>query len=341
MFLSFIVPVYNAELYIEDCLKSIVGQKSFCDCELICVDDKSTDGSCEIIAEYEKQYPNIHLIHHDTNKKAGGARNTGIKASKGQYIWFVDSDDTIAEGALEKIIAQLKEYDLDVFCFNCSLKYESAEQICEIFKKAAVNSGYQFLAEQWGRNIIYYLGYSYIAVIRKSIVTDNGISFIENITYGEDTTFITEVIAESSRVASTAESFYNYRQGHTSLTSLLETNWMGVQVYESVFAAGNLVVSNLIERHRNQNAEFSQNIENGMPWFVNRLFFRLLRCSSKERRIFFKIINYNDESISSVSRYMNALNRFVVKYQIIAICSMSVISILYKSHSALKKITCS
>lgn len=312
--ISFIVPVYNAELYIKDCLNSIIGQKSFCDCELICVDDNSTDRSCGIIVEYEKQYPNIRLIHHDTNKKAGGARNTGIKASRGQYIWFVDSDDMIVDGSLGKIVTQLKTNDLDVFCFNYSLKYEDSEQICEVFKESAVKSGYQFIETQWGQKIIYYLGYPVIAVFRKSIVMDNNISFIENVTFGEDTTFIAEVIAESTRVASTAESFYNYRQGHTSSTSLLMKSWRGVQIYESIFVAGNLVISNLIERHRGRNEEFSHNIELGMPWFVNRLFFRLLRSSSSERRLFYRRVVEDRESTRQITKYMNRRNRFLVNH---------------------------
>lgn len=318
--LSFIIPVYNAELYIEDCLNSIIGQEAFCDCELICVDDKSTDRSCEIIAEYEKRYSNVHLIKHDVNKKAGGARNTGIKASRGQYIWFVDSDDTIVDGSLEMIINQLHENNLDVFCFNISLRYDNSEQICRIFKDSTVKSGYQFLKEQWGKNPIYYLGYPYIAVARKLIVTENNISFIENTTYGEDTTFITEVIAESARVVSTSEVLYNYRQGHISLTSLLEKGWKGAQIYESIFEAGNLVVNNLIERHKRRNAEFSNNIERGMPWFSNRLLLRLLRCSVKERKSFYRN-NMSSESVGGVLKYMNNLNRFIVIHPIMT-CSI-------------------
>lgn len=119
--LSFIVPVFNAEPYIEDCLDSIIRQKLFCDCEVICVDDKSTDRSCEIIAEYEKRYLNVHLIKHDVNKKAGGARNTGINVATGQYLWFVDSDDWIAPNCLKDMITECEKNDLDVLVFSHSV----------------------------------------------------------------------------------------------------------------------------------------------------------------------------------------------------------------------------
>lgn len=329
--ISFIVPVYNAELYVEECLNSIIGQKSFCDFEVICVDDKSTDRSCEIIAEYEKRYSNVHLIKHAVNKKAGGARNTGIYASAGQYLWFVDSDDTIADGSLEKIVTQLKANRLDVFCFNYSLKYEDAEQVCKVFKGSTVKSGYQFIESQWGgQKIIYYLGYPVIAVFKKSIVTENNISFIENITYGEDTTFITEVIAESSRVASTEESFYNYRQRHTSSTSLLMKSWKGTQIYESIFVAGNLIINNLIERHRERNSEFCSNIECGIPWFVNRLFFRLLRSSASERSVFYKKVFEDEKSTMPITKYMNCRNRFIINHPRCSRLFMNVGSLIYK-----------
>lgn len=158
---------------------------------------------------------------------------------------------------------------------------------------------------------------------------DNNISFIENVTFGEDTTFIAEVIAESTRVASTAESFYNYRQGHTSATSLLMKSWKGAQIYESIFVAGNLVISNLIERHRGRNEEFSHNIELGMPWFVNRLFFRLLRSSSSERRLFYRRVVEDIESTMQIVKYMNRRNRFIVNYPGCSRLLMNVASPIY------------
>ena len=161
-------------------------------------------------------------------------------------------------------------------------------------------------------------------------MTENNISFIENITYGEDTTFITEVIADSNRVASTAESFYNYRQGHISSTSLLMKSWKGAQIYESIFVAGNLICNNLITRHRDRDPEFCSNIEGGMPWFVNRLFFRLLRSSSSERSIFYRKVVEDRDSSMQIAWYMNRRNRFVVNHPGCSRLLMNVGSLIYK-----------
>ena len=99
---SVIVPVYNAEHYIADTIRSVTGQ-SFSDLELILVDDASTDNSAGIIKEYLSD-DRIKLLANDDQKGAAGARNTGIMASTGRYIAFLDSDDLWAK---DKLAAQI------------------------------------------------------------------------------------------------------------------------------------------------------------------------------------------------------------------------------------------
>ena len=104
MFLSFIIPIYNCEKYICECLDSCLEQNiNASDYEIICINDGSTDNSSKILEYYAQKHTNIFLI----NKSNGGvsiARNKGIEASKGDYIWFLDADDFIQEN----ILADLK-----------------------------------------------------------------------------------------------------------------------------------------------------------------------------------------------------------------------------------------
>ena len=93
-FLSVIIPVYNAEKYLSQTLDSILTQ-TFSDFEVICVDDCSSDGSFEILEDYEKKDRRIKCFKTETNLGAGEARNFAIDMAKGEYITFVDSDDTI------------------------------------------------------------------------------------------------------------------------------------------------------------------------------------------------------------------------------------------------------
>ncbi|QZE12887.1 glycosyltransferase [Halosquirtibacter laminarini] len=113
--ISIVIPVYNVELYLENCIKSCLSglkdhdPSSF---EIILVNDESTDGSLSICEFYVRNYEFIRLINQ-TNGGLSNARNSGLKASKGQYIWFVDSDDLIIPSIISHIYNSLNgSYDL-------------------------------------------------------------------------------------------------------------------------------------------------------------------------------------------------------------------------------------
>lgn len=88
MFLSFIIPVYNTEAYLEECLQSILNQDIPAnDYELVCINDGLKDGSLDILRRYKRTYPNITVIDQE-NGCVCRARNTGLRAAKGEYIWY-------------------------------------------------------------------------------------------------------------------------------------------------------------------------------------------------------------------------------------------------------------
>lgn len=100
MFLSIVIPVFNVEQYLVDCLTSCITQNiDPADYEIICIDDGSTDSSRDVLTDFSKRYSNIRVISQ-VNGGASSARNRGIEASSGDYIWFVDSDDFIKENVL-------------------------------------------------------------------------------------------------------------------------------------------------------------------------------------------------------------------------------------------------
>lgn len=115
--ISIIVPCYNVEKYLRQCLDTLVNQ-TFTDIEIICIDDKSTDGTLSILHEYAKSYPKIlHVIAAETNCGLSATRNRGIEVARGQYIMFVDSDDwcdpqmcEIAYNTIEETGAELAEF---------------------------------------------------------------------------------------------------------------------------------------------------------------------------------------------------------------------------------------
>lgn len=110
---SVIIPVYNVEAYLRECLDSVVCQ-TLSDIEIICIDDGSTDQSPQILREYASKDGRIVLISSGVNEGLSAARNRGIDAATGMYLYFVDSDDYIVPDALERLYGIAVEHDLEL-----------------------------------------------------------------------------------------------------------------------------------------------------------------------------------------------------------------------------------
>lgn len=115
--ISIIVPVYNVEKYLSECLDSCINQ-TLKEIEIICIDDCSTDGSLKLLKQYAALDDRIQIIEQTENKRQGAARNLGIKAAHGEYIWFVDSDDYIALEACQLLYDTAKRHNVDILCFD-------------------------------------------------------------------------------------------------------------------------------------------------------------------------------------------------------------------------------
>ena len=113
---SVIVPVYNDELYLSNCLESLINQ-SLKDIEIICINDGSSDNSLSILEDYSDKDDRISY-YSQANKGPGAARNKGIEKAKGDYIAFVDADDWLDLNALEKLYNQSIKNDSDMVLFN-------------------------------------------------------------------------------------------------------------------------------------------------------------------------------------------------------------------------------
>ena len=114
---SLILPVFNTGPYLRECLDSAVGQ-TLRDLEILCVDDGSTDGSPEILQEYAGRFTNISVITHPENRSLLQARKSGALRASGEYVMFLDSDDTLAPDACEKAYAAIREAGADVLQFG-------------------------------------------------------------------------------------------------------------------------------------------------------------------------------------------------------------------------------
>lgn len=216
--LSIIVPFYNVEKYIEQCIRSLYDQdipKE--EYEVICVDDCSPDGSRAIVERLQKEYPNLQLLIHERNKKLGGARNTGLKAAKGEYIWFVDSDDYIRPNVLLRLLTILDENKLDFVHFDFDEYFSDGRIKKQPFMETTpVLTGKELFYHpkfRWHINHVIV----WQKIFRREFLVDNNIWFAENIMY-EDVDYAFLTYPRAKRVMHIADHIYIYGSNDTSIT---------------------------------------------------------------------------------------------------------------------------
>lgn len=127
MKLSMIVPVYNTEPYLRQCLDSLVNQ-TFRDFEVLVINDGSPDGSQLILDEYQAKYPYIRVIEKE-NGGLSDARNVGIQLAQGDYLGFLDSDDYVLSEMFEKMVKKAESEDFDLVCCDLDFVYEDGHKM--------------------------------------------------------------------------------------------------------------------------------------------------------------------------------------------------------------------
>ena len=209
---SLIIPVYNAENYIDECLESCVMQ-TYKNIEIICVNDGSKDNSVEHIEKFMAKHPNIILVNQE-NSGVAVARNAGINASSGDYIIFVDSDDYISHNMVERLVDELIKTKADAVRCNIDTTVPFLQ-----FSKIKENKVYS--------------GKAYQEQITRQLFEDNNIfcqvfngiykkelcgEFPKGFRLGEDVLFNGEYFMKAKSVAMITDSLYYYRDNPTSVT---------------------------------------------------------------------------------------------------------------------------
>lgn len=228
---SIIVPIYNAEKWLQDAVDSVMSQ-SVSDWELILVDDGSTDTSKNVVENLVASNPRIKAIFNE-NHGVSAARNQGLQAAKGKYIIFLDADDMLAENALSiylDIIAKHPETEI----IKTSHNVKNHDNLFETrFAKERIGcedkmlDGALFLEKvAWYHCVIY--AYCYKA----SLLKDNKLQFLEEVSYLEDGAFIVTALRKAKHCYYSPECTYVYRY-QESLESL--SNSVSTKKAEGVF----------------------------------------------------------------------------------------------------------
>lgn len=252
MLVSIIIPIYNVENYIEECLESVY-QQTYPHIEVILVNDCTPDHSMTIantiVAKYKDKFPTT-IINHEQNKGLSEARNSGMKIAKGKYIYFIDSDDAITLDAIE-VLAQIAINHKDIEAIrgkftrdeNCFLKAPSESSSIIIFHEGTeskihyYNNGKAFV---W--NILY----------KRSFIENHNLMFISNILL-EDNVFHCMLIQPLTLFAEVSKITYFYRKVGNSITATISPKHIESTIYILQFIknlnTSNIILQNIITKH--------------------------------------------------------------------------------------------
>ena len=238
--LSLIIPIYNVEQFLGQCLESVLKQNSG-GLEVILVDDGSTDGSQSIANEYALGHENWHLLVHQQNSGLGAARNTALEFANGKYLMMLDSDDWLEAGALDLVLSEIgsqKSENTDVIQFGCNKVYQdSLSQTTKIEKNVYCvdfDSEHSLLEHQ--RKILSMPSYACLKVVRRELVEKINLRF-QSIYY-EDVPWSISITMSAQSVRLIPSAIFNYRQRVDSITFTKSARHLDLlSAYQSMFEA--------------------------------------------------------------------------------------------------------
>lgn len=219
---SVIIPVYNTSSYLEECIDSVFNQTQK-EIEVIVINDGSTDDSADVLLRLQKKYPRLIIIPQE-NHGQGYARNVGIEKARGEYIYFLDSDDYILEDTLESCYQCASENKLDIVVFDAYVFEDSIERKpiepnnCDrheiIKERKEVFSGIFFLQEYYRKS---YIPTPWSLYCSAAWIKREKIDFLKGV-YLEDNEFYCKAMLLADRVMYVPKMFYQYRCREDSTT---------------------------------------------------------------------------------------------------------------------------
>lgn len=234
--ISIIVSIYNGEVFLKRCLDSLLQQPHNL-CEIILVDDGSTDQSSAICDEYDKLYQHVRVIHK-TNGGLTSARLAGLQMASGEYVIFIDCDDTVEIQWIDKVHQVIREKAPDLIVYDYSVVLPSGKiehrkinipagivpnNNPSVFAVASIDKG-------WGKGELYFAGFMWTRCIKKKLLQTH--MFIsERLCYTEDILFNLALSRSVKTIEYIPEALYNYYVTQGSLTNKYRKNMWEMLIY--------------------------------------------------------------------------------------------------------------
>ena len=266
--ISVIIPIYNAQTYLRECLDSVINQ-TLNEIEILCVDHGSTDNSLKILNEYFLKDNRVHILHcsHE-NRGAGAPRNIGLNYAKGKYIHFIDPDDWIVEDAYEKLYSMAENQNLDLLLFKALSYREWKKDTYKdySFDYGCLDSTYDgivFNIEKLQSNVFNLNGASWNKFIKKEFIDSIDARFPEGI-FSQDHAFSFQLYLNAKRISILREYLYYYRKHDESVT------WTTGKKQFDILKARNFVMD--VFKKFNYFEKFKVNIINQKIEFLDKLY---------------------------------------------------------------------
>lgn len=224
--LSIIIPMYNVGDYLDKCIASLLRTDGIGNAQIILVDDGSTDSTAKIADDYTREYSNISVIHKQ-NEGPSEARNTGIRASEGKYLFFCDADDEVNPDELSKVISGLDTVNADILLWDAELFNDTGDPIPDkrkdyfihrgLNENDGVITGEQTLEKQLDA-CMNYPATVWLGIHSKEFLLNNGLYFEKGLLH-EDELWATLALLYAKRVMYIQRKVYRYRIHTGSITN--------------------------------------------------------------------------------------------------------------------------
>ncbi len=314
--ISIIIPIFNVESFLDDCIKSALNQ-TYRRIEFILVDDGSSDNCPRICDQYASTDSRVRVIHQK-NRGLSSARNTGLSIARGEYVYFLDGDDTIAVDAIEKLYGLAKENDLCVVLFDAdvidelgNLKSEDRLYI-RTGKYDLISDGEKIFSEMKKNGE--YRSAVPLLFIRRSFLQDCQLTFWEGILY-EDELFTFQLMMQCRRAGHLAVQLYHRRIRSGSITTITEN--------ENHFIGLKTVLERMVDYYiKNEHLQRNEEVKNHLLHIFNITFKRYKKMNVESR-------NKNIHTMKQIKDLMRKVN-YLNSWKILIKCRYEIMFNIYE-----------
>ncbi|HEY7485434.1 MAG TPA: bifunctional glycosyltransferase family 2 protein/CDP-glycerol:glycerophosphate glycerophosphotransferase [Streptosporangiaceae bacterium] len=278
--LSVVVPVHKVQGYLRECLHSILDEAGS-NLEVIAIDDKSPDGCGEILDEFGERDSRVRVKHLEENVGLGEARNIGLGLATGEYVWFVDSDDSLPEGTIPAVFERLAETTPDVLMIDYARTYWTGRANRNVLQQLfRVPESPNVFTLRERPDLLQILPFAWNRVIRREFLLEQGLRFTKG--FYEDSPVSYPVLLAAERISMLDRVCYHYRQRRSGQSITKTRNAKHLDVfgqYEKIWA--------FIDHLESSGDDFRAIMFDRMMWHLLIVFAKEDRVPRDLRREFF------------------------------------------------------